>query len=163
MSIKNLFPTLLHDQSTHNLFSRLNNEMTRVLDDFESGYPIDKRLKSASLLTTKMDCSETDDIVEVVLEVPGVKEEDINVELNGRLLSISGKRESRKEEKQKEYQIIERESGSFARRIDLDFDADPDKVSASVDAGVLTVTIEKPEHTKSRKQKITVKPKKAVS
>ncbi len=162
MSIRNLFPTLLSDQSTHNLFSRLNNEMTRILDDFESGNAMDKRPGNLSFLTTKMDCSETDNIVEITVEIPGVKEEDINVELNGRLLSISGKREARKDEKQKEYQIIERESGSFIRRLDLDFDADPDKVSASVDAGVLTVTIEKPEHTKSKKQKISVKSKNAV-
>jgi len=164
MSIRNLFPTLIPEQSTRSLFSQLNNEMTRIFDEFETGnHSLEKRSGSESFLSAKMDCSETDELVEVKIEIPGVKEEDIDVELNGRLLTISGKREARSDEKQKDYRIIERESGSFVRRLNLDFDADPKKVNAQIEAGVLTVAIEKPEETKSKKQKIEIKPKKAVS
>jgi len=161
MNNRNLFPSLFTEQTSHNLFNRLNNEMARFFDDFDSNsMSLSNGSKSESLFTAKMDCSETDDAVELKVEVPGVSEKDIDVELNGRQLTISGKRESSTEDKKKNYRFTERETGSFLRRLNLDFDADPGKVKATVDAGILTVSIEKPEESKARKQKITVNPKK---
>jgi len=156
----NLFPSVFSDHSTRTLFDRLNNEIARVFNDFDTTpHALQNDSVNESMLTAKMDYSETDDTVEVKVDIPGFKEEDIDVELNGRMLSISGKRETKTDDKKKDYRIIERESGSFTRRLNLDFDADPDKINAQVDAGILTLTIEKPEEKKSKKQKITVKPK----
>jgi len=156
----NLFPSVFSDHSTRTLFDRLNNEIARVFSDFDTTpQALQSGSDNALMLTAKMDYSETDDAVEVKVDIPGFKEEDIDVELNGRVLSIGGKRETKVDDKKKDYRIIERESGSFLRRLNLDFDADPDKVNAHVDAGILTLIIEKPEEKKTKKQKITVKPK----
>jgi len=156
------FPSLLPERSTQGLFDSLNKEMARVFNEFDrGGFP---RLAGSdaegNFMTAKLDYSETDDAVEVSVEVPGFKEEDIDVELNGRVLSMSGKRETRSEEDKKDYHITERESGSFLRKINLDFDANPEKIDAHVDAGVLMVKVEKPEEKKVKKQKITVQAKK---
>lgn len=89
-------------------------------------------------------------------DLPGVAEQDINVELDAGVLKISGERKATRTEQQGGYRRIERSHGSFSRSLTLPDGVNPDAVEASFDKGVLEVRIPKPEHIKPRKVTVAV-------
>ena len=92
----------------------------------------------------------------VEVDLPGVKKEDINVEVKDNVLTISGERKFKKEEKDKGYIRTESFFGKFERRFTLPSDADAEKIDAKVEDGVLHITIPKIEEKEGTK-KIEVK------
>jgi len=108
-------------------------------------------------LIANLDMSETDDTVEVVVDVPGIEEKDIEVTLSDGALLIKGKRESEKEEKDKNYHRIERSYGKFQRRVPLPCDVKADKIDARLEKGILTVKLPKSEESKKADRKIKIK------
>src|SRR5438046_2156829 len=89
-------------------------------------------------------------------EVRGVKEEEIKVTVENRVLSISGERKYEKEEKNRKYHRIERAYGNFLRSFSLPDDADGSKVSAEFKDGVLNVHLAKDEKTKPKAIEVKV-------
>ena len=104
---------------------------------------------------TSIDISETDKAVEVKLDVPGVTAKEIDIQLNGNLLTVSGERKEEQEKKGKTFHRIERRYGNFSRSITLPCPVQEDEVAAEYRDGVLAITLPKTEEAKSRK--ITVK------
>ena len=102
-------------------------------------------------LTPAVDVSEDDNAYEIRVDAPGVSAENFDIQVQGNTISISGKREEEKEEKNKTFHRIERRSGSFSRAITLPSDINEDEVAAQYDNGVLTLTLPKSEKSKSRK------------
>jgi HSP20 family protein len=98
-----------------------------------------------------LDLSETPEAVQVRMDVPGVKAADLDVQVNGNLLTISGKREEEKEEKNRTYHRVERSSGSFSRTVTLPCAVDEGKIDAQYKDGILTVALPKTPEAKSRK------------
>jgi len=96
-----------------------------------------------------MDVSETGNEYKIRLEVPGIQKEDIKVELENDLLTISGEKKNETTEKDEKSFRTERTYGKFARRLRL-ADIDNDKISASYKNGVLSVTVSKAEAVKPR-------------
>ncbi len=90
------------------------------------------------------------------IDLPGVKKEDINIELKDNMLIISGERKFKKEENDKGYKRVESFFGKFERRFTLPADADVEKIEASVEDGVLKLTIPKIEE-KENVKKIEIK------
>jgi HSP20 family protein len=103
-----------------------------------------------------MDLVETDDHFVLRADLPGLSEEDVNIELEDNVLTLSGERKSEHEERREGYYRVERSSGAFARSLTLPEGVDPDAVQASFDRGVLEVRIPKPEQRKPRKVAINV-------
>jgi HSP20 family protein len=101
-----------------------------------------------------LDLSETADSVQVRMDVPGVKAADLDIQINGSLLTISGKREEEKEEKDRMYHRIERTSGSFSRTVTLPCAVDEAKVDAQYRDGILTVAMPKTPEAKAHKIKV---------
>jgi HSP20 family protein len=101
-----------------------------------------------------LDVAETEDGYVVKAEVPGCKADDINIEIHGNVLSISGEKKEEQEKKEKGYYHVERSYGSFRRDINLAGDVDADKIEAACKDGVLTVTLPKSEKTKPTRIKI---------
>ena len=95
-------------------------------------------------MAPRVDVSETDTELKIEAELPGIDEKDVEVVLSDGRLTIKGEKKQEKEEKKKDYHMVERSYGSFARSIVLPFEADPDKVKATFAKGVLTVTVPKP-------------------
>jgi len=89
-------------------------------------------------------------------ELPDMKKEDVHVQLEGGLLSITGERRVEKEEKTRKYHRIERAYGTFARSFELPENIDADKVSASYKDGVLTVAVAKAEHALPKQIEVKV-------
>lgn len=98
-----------------------------------------------------LDVSETDKSVEVKLDLPGIKAKEIEIQLNGNVLTVSGERKEEKEEKGKTYHRVERRSGTFSRSITLPCAVQEDEVAAEYHDGVLTVTLPKTEEAKTRR------------
>jgi HSP20 family protein len=88
-------------------------------------------------------------------DLPGLSEDDVNIELEDNVLTISGERKAEHEERQEGYYRVERASGTFSRSLTLPEGVDPERVQASFDRGVLEVRIPKPEQRKPRKVTIS--------
>jgi HSP20 family protein len=98
-----------------------------------------------------MDLLETADHFVLRADLPGMSEEDVNIELEDSTLTISGERRAEHEERQEGFYRVERASGSFQRSLTLPKGVDPAAVTAGFDRGVLEVRIPKPEERKPRK------------
>ena len=137
-------------------FGSLRRDMERVFEDFSRDFGWAPPALAGAAMAPRLDVSETETEVKVEAELPGVDEKDIEVTLsNGRLL-ITGEKKQEKEEKKKDYHLVERSYGSFARSLTLPFAADPEQVKASFAKGVLTVTIPKPPEVKAKEKKIPI-------
>jgi HSP20 family protein len=103
-----------------------------------------------------MDLVETEGHFVLRADLPGLSEEDVNIELEDRVLTVSGERKAEHPESQDGYLRVERAFGSFSRSLTLPEGIDPESVAASFDRGVLEVQIPKPEERKPRKISIGV-------
>lgn len=143
-----------------NAFLSLQQEIDRLFDDFGRGFP---GLVSSgrtgpvprSDLMPRMDVAETDQAIELTAELPGMQEKDVEITLNDNVLTLRGEKKAEKDEKKKDYRLVERHYGSFSRRMELPAGIDPTKIEAKFSNGVLTVTI--PKAAPSITKKIEVK------
>jgi HSP20 family protein len=103
-----------------------------------------------------MDLVETDDHFVLRADLPGVSEDDVKIELEDNVLTVSGERKAAHEETNEGYYRVERAYGSFTRTLTLPEGVDADGISADFDKGVLEVRIPKPEQRKPRKVAISV-------
>jgi HSP20 family protein len=103
-----------------------------------------------------MDLVETEDHFVLRADLPGMSESDVNIEVEDRVLTISGERKAEHETSKEGYHRVERAFGSFSRALTLPDGVDPEAVEASFDRGVLEVRIPKPEQRKPRKISIGV-------
>ncbi len=90
-----------------------------------------------------MDVSETGKKIVVNAEIPGMDPKDIDISLNGRVLTIKGERKQEQEEKEKRYHHIERRYGFFSRSFELPADVNANKVTANYKDGVLKLNLPK--------------------
>lgn len=104
-----------------------------------------------------VDITEKDDAYEVAAELPGMEEKDVNVNVSGGMLTITGEKKEEKEEKKKDYHLSERRYGAFERAFALPPGVDADKIDAAFKNGVLTVTLPKTAEAKTKEKKITIK------
>jgi HSP20 family protein len=98
-----------------------------------------------------VDIKENEDNFTIIADIPGVKPEDIEVQMDHGVLTIKGERETEKTEEKDDYKRIERSFGSFYRRFSLPDTADPDTIEARSNDGVLEITVGKLEKTQPRK------------
>jgi HSP20 family protein len=107
-----------------------------------------------------IDVVEEEDKFSVKVELPGVKEEDVNVSIAGDTLTIEGEKKAESEVKKKGYYYSETSYGSFSRSITIPSTIDTGKIEANYDKGVLEISLPKAPEVKPKK--ITVATKKKV-
>jgi HSP20 family protein len=134
----------------------LQNEMNRLFNTF-----VDSPLPNGGAVGQRrwlpaMDLVETQDDFVLRADLPGLSEEDVNIELEDNVLTISGQRKSEHEENKEGFHRVERAYGSFARSLTLPEGVNAEAIKASFDRGVLEVRIPKPEERKPRKVAISV-------
>ena len=100
------------------------------------------------------DLSETANAFQVRMDVPGIKPDDITVQVTGDTVHVSGERKEEKEDKGKTYHRVERHSGSFSETVVLPSAVNDEKVQAEFHEGVLTITLPKTEASKTRTVKV---------
>ena len=103
-----------------------------------------------------VDVSEDDNQYMIEAEMPGMNEEDIEINLENKLLVISGKKSVKKEKEGKRFTRIERSSGSFSRSFTLPSTVEAEEILASFSKGILTITIPKVPQKVPKKIKINL-------
>jgi HSP20 family protein len=103
-----------------------------------------------------MDLVETEDHYVLTADLPGLGQDDISLEFEGDVLTLSGERATEHADRREGYYRLERATGAFSRSLTLPEGVDPDAVEATFDKGVLTVRIPKPEQRKPKKVAIQV-------
>ena len=142
------------DQPVQNMMTSMRQEIDRLFDDFAHRTPAS--WFGAEAVAPRIDITETDDALEVTAEIPGVEQDDIEVDVSGDVLTIGGEKKKEEETKKKQYHRIERSYGTFRRSMRIPFEVDPDQVTATHDKGILRVTLPKPAEAKKRTRKISV-------
>ena len=130
----------------------LHSDVDRLFDAFFQGRPANGSAGRA--WTPAMDLVETEDELVLRADLPGMKEDDVEVEIKDGVLTVSGERRSEHEDKNEGYYRVERSFGSFSRSLSLPDGIDPDQVNANFEDGVLEVHVPKPAETKPHRVQI---------
>ena len=107
---------------------------------------------SISTFTPNVNTREDEKGYYIEIDLPGVKKEDINIDLNDKILTISGERKFKKEVKKENYYKIETDFGKFERSFSIPEDADIDNIEAKSEDGVLEIFIPKIKKETSKKR-----------
>ncbi|KAF5770998.1 putative small heat shock protein HSP20 [Helianthus annuus] len=137
--------------SRSNIFDPFSSEIWDPFQGFSSvlsNLPESSR-ETTAIANTRIDWKETPEAHVFKADLPGLKKEEVKVEVEeGRVLQISGERSRENEEKNDKWHRVERSSGKFLRRFRLPENAKMDQVKAAMENGVLTVTVPKEEEKK---------------
>jgi len=143
---------------------QLHREMDRLFDNAFRGFGIApfrseifSPLTASGLLKPQIDISATDNEYSIAVEVPGVDEKDVKVEVADNTMTIKGEKKQEKEEKNKNYYCVERSYGSFQRVLSLPEDASQEDIKATFKNGVLTIKMPRKSLPKSKVKQIEVK------
>jgi HSP20 family protein len=130
-------------------FEQVTDRMRRLLDQTFGGFDWPSSLTEIGGWSPPVDIEETDDAYVVEAELPGVKREDVSIELVGNELTITGEVKERKREGRLRRQT--RRSGRFDYRVGLPDHVDADRIDASLTEGILTVRAPKSERAQRRR------------
>ncbi|MBW1990429.1 MAG: Hsp20/alpha crystallin family protein [Deltaproteobacteria bacterium] len=142
--------------------AQMHREMDRMFDELLQGFgvpPLSLNRPFASpekWLRPTLDIAATDKEYAVSVELPGVDKDDVRVEVADETLCIFGRKEQKKEDKQKDYYRMERSYGSFQRVLHLPEDADPEGIKANFKNGVMKLSIPRKQSEKARSRQIEV-------
>jgi HSP20 family protein len=125
----------------------LFRDLRSVEDEFDR---IAGRAFSRDTWVPALDVRESQDRFDVTVDLPGLEPDDVNVTFEDGMLSISGKRDFSAEDRGETWHRIERSFGAFARSMRLPQTADTERIEATFDKGVLTVSVQKTEQAKPR-------------
>lgn len=145
----------------------LRDEVDRLFEDFMTSWPFGRRRMGlmawprlrfpTAIAAPSADMVEKDDEFEVSIDMPGMDAKDIDIDLSGDVLTVRGEmREERKEEKEN-YYFSERCHGVLQRSFRVPPTVDTAKIAATLDKGVLKLTLPKSVEAKKKQRKIKLK------
>ena len=147
--------SIIRWRPTRDLLS-IRDEVNRLFDNFFTGLPERRRGLLDGEWAPSVDVAETDNEVVVTAELPGVKQDDVDITVTDDVLTLKGEKKEEKEVKEKNYHRIERSYGSFQRSVSLPAGVQADKAKATYKDGVLHITVPKAEEAKPKQIKINV-------
>jgi HSP20 family protein len=103
-----------------------------------------------------MDLVEREDHFVLRADLPGVREDDVKIELEDTVLTVSGERRTEREDHREGYHRIERATGTFRRSLTLPEGVDAGAITASFETGVLEITIPKPQQRQPQRVQINL-------
>jgi HSP20 family protein len=130
--------------------STLQDRVNSLFQDFAG----DGQTVTAAAFAPAVDVYENGEKVVLKLDVPGIKEEDLDIRVENQTLSVRGERKFEKEEKEENFHRIERRYGSFFRSFSLPTTVDTENVEASYNAGVLKLELKKKASAQPRQIKV---------
>ncbi len=132
----------------------IQDRMNRLFEDFPTrGRGREEGIEAGAWMPA-VDIYETDDDVIVTAELPGVKKDEIGVEVKGGVLTLRGERKHAKEVKEENYHRVERSYGTFLRSFTLPTSVEEDKVTAKLAEGVLEIRLPKRAEAKPKQIRI---------
>ena len=157
---RSILPSLFGgDRKSRPVFQNLHDEIDRVFDEFRDtfsdfGDRFDRKQKG--MLMPRIDVSESQGTIEISAELPGLAEDDVEVTVVDQSLVIKGEKSEEREEKDKDYHLVECSRGSYLRSVPLGFDVEDGEVNASIKDGVLRVVVNKPAEIAEKTRKIPI-------
>lgn len=145
----------------NSLQERVNQLFNQAFGGFEN-FRFEQPLTSENFLPP-VDIFEDDHNINMQAEIPGVKQEDLNITLENNVLTITGERKFKHEEKKENFHRMERRFGKFTRSFTLPASVDAENVNANFENGLLSITLPKLEEFKARQITIGVNKTPAVS
>ncbi len=143
-------------QTPDNFIKSVNDEISSILnrhfDDIYSDYDRDM-----DKLSMPVELTDKKDEYDIRAELPGVKKEDLDIDLNENYLTIRAKKVEEHKENENDYKKSEFKYGEFSRSIYLPQDVDFEKIDAKLEHGILKIKAPKLEKEKDAVKKITVK------
>lgn len=133
----------------------LEKEFQRFFDTSLELLP--ERVSKEGIWSPSLDVAEDKENIIIKADLPGVKQQDIDISITGDILTLQGERKREEEVKDKNYHRIERFYGAFKRSFTLPPYADTTKVKATYKDGVLEIVIPKTEESKPKQIKVEVK------
>ena len=130
----------------------LQSDMNRLFDGF---FGPRSNGNGARRWLPAMDLVEAEGDLVLRADLPGVSEEDVEIEIRDGVLTIAGERKTEHENRREGFHRVERAFGSFSRSLTLPKGVDADAVTASFDRGVLEVRVPKPEERKPKRVEIS--------
>jgi HSP20 family protein len=134
---KQFLPAL--QRSATSAFLPVQREFNRLFDELSSGWNAFTELD----MMPRIDVRDTKKAIEVTVELPGIAQEDIKIDVDDDVLTISGEKKSEKETNEDDLRVSERSYGAFSRSISLPRSVDTDKIQATISNGVLKVVAPK--------------------
>lgn len=136
--------------------SSLGDRIQRVLNETLGGLDWEYRDSAAASWVPPVDVLEEADSIRITAEIAGVKPEDVEISLEGNLLTVRGTKQQEAEENTERVHRYERTYGAFERAFTLPASVDSKDIKASYDNGVLTITLPKSEKAKPRQIRVEV-------
>ncbi len=133
--------------------TQLRDEITGLFERFFRG-PWGFETGGLAELAPPVEVREGEKDITVRAELPGVRAEDVRIEVAGHLLTIAGEKRAEKEEKRGGYHYSERRYGAFQRVVQLPTEVDADQVDATCRNGVLTIRLPKRPGSEARRVKV---------
>jgi HSP20 family protein len=144
------------ESSPFGLLRQMTSELDRMFDDpWTFRWPA-RQLEDSAVWSPRVDVLEKDNRLITRIDLPGVKMEDVSVEVADGQLRLSGERRCETEEKDKNVYRAEREYGSFCRTVPLPAGVKPEDVKASFANGVLEVSVPLPAAAEATGRKIPI-------
>ena len=140
-----------------NFIKSVNDEISSILNrHFDSFYP-ESGFQSDTKIEIPLEVRDKETEYDIRAELPGVKKEDLDIDLNENYLTIGAVKSEEKHENDKCYKKSEFSYGEFSRTVYLPQDVDEDKIEASFENGVLKVVLPKVSKEKDKRKKISVR------
>src|SRR5947209_7332822 len=133
----------------------LQNRLNSIFSDFARPEGETESLGMGSFVPP-VDIYEDNQQLVLKLEVPGIKEENLDVRVENQTLTVRGERKFEKEEKEENFHRIERRYGTFTRSFTLPQTVDTNSVKAGYEHGVLTINLAKKEAAKPKQVKVEI-------
>jgi HSP20 family protein len=134
----------------------LQNRMNSLFQDFSRSQGVDGDLPTTAGFVPPVDIYEDGHKIVLKLEVPGLKQEDLDVRIENSTLTVRGERRFEQEEKEENFHRIERRYGTFYRAFTLPTTVDSENVKASYESGVLRLELNKKAEAKPKQIKIGI-------
>ncbi len=132
------------------------SELDRFWDTFLFGVPQKRDFWEGTEWLPAVDVAETKNEIVVYVEAPGMDSKEFDIALSERTLTIKGEKKLEKAEEGEDYHLAERRYGTFTRSILLPQEVESDKIRASYENGILTITVPKIEEAIRKEIKIKV-------
>jgi HSP20 family protein len=130
-------------------FDVLRRELDGMFFDFARSFAAPSN--GTAVLSPRIEVTESDNDIQISAELPGLERKDVDISLEGNLLTIRAEKKTEAEQKDKNVHVSERSYGVFYRVLELPRAVDPATVQATMSNGVLKITIPKPPQAEAKK------------
>ena len=134
----------------------LQNRMNSLFQDFPRNSSGENELVTAAGFVPPVDIYEDEHKLVIKIEIPGIRQEDLDVRMENSTLSVRGERSFETEGKEENFHRVERRYGSFYRAFTVPNTIDPESIKAEYDAGILRLELQKRPESKPKQIKVNV-------